>query len=98
MVSTAPSPPPLPFLVPPSPCTFNFPQGVVEAAIPWLSASLCTLGTVTVPSAASVYNEYALKKHMDTSVHLQNFFLYFYGAWGPGPPIIACCGGRVFGS
>jgi hypothetical protein len=26
-----------------------------------------------------VYNEYALKKHMDTSVHLQNFFLYFYG-------------------
>jgi hypothetical protein len=38
------------------------------------------LGTVTVPSAASVYNEYALKRHMDTSVHLQNFFLYFYGA------------------
>lgn len=70
----------------------------MEAAIPWLSASLCTLGTVTVPSAASVYNEYALKKHMDTSVHLQNFFLYFYGAWGPGPPIIACCGGRGFGS
>jgi hypothetical protein len=28
----------------------------------------------------SVYNEYALKRHMDTSVHLQNFFLYFYGA------------------
>jgi hypothetical protein len=32
-----------------------------------------------VPSAASVYNEKGLKKHMDTSVHLQNFFLYFYG-------------------
>lgn len=40
---------------------------------------LCVLGTVTVPSAASVYNEFALKRHMDTSVHLQNFFLYFYG-------------------
>jgi hypothetical protein len=37
------------------------------------------LGSVTVPSAASVYNEKGLKKHMDTSVHLQNFFLYFYG-------------------
>ena len=41
---------------------------------------MCVLGTVTVPSAASVYNEFALKRHMDTSVHLQNFFLYFYGA------------------
>ncbi|KAK9902203.1 hypothetical protein WJX75_007656 [Coccomyxa subellipsoidea] len=39
-----------------------------------------TLGSVTVPSLASVYNEFALKKHMDTSVHEQNFFLYFYGA------------------
>jgi hypothetical protein len=45
-----------------------------------LPAALCVAGTVTVPSAASVYNEFALKKHMDTSVHLQNFFLYFYGA------------------
>lgn len=35
---------------------------------------------MTVPSLASVYNEFALKKHMDTSVHEQNFFLYFYGA------------------
>ncbi|GIL68412.1 hypothetical protein Vafri_21689 [Volvox africanus] len=48
--------------------------------VPLLPAALCTLGTVTVPAAASVYNEFALKKHMDTSVHLQNFFLYFYGA------------------
>ena len=39
-----------------------------------------TLGSVSVPSLASVYNEFALKKHMDTSVHEQNFFLYFYGA------------------
>ncbi|CAD7695480.1 unnamed protein product [Ostreobium quekettii] len=38
-----------------------------------------TAGVVTIPAAASVYNEFALKKHMDTSVHLQNFFLYFYG-------------------
>lgn len=45
-----------------------------------LPAALCVLGSVTVPSAASVYNEYALKRHMDTSVHLQNFFLYFFGA------------------
>lgn len=37
------------------------------------------LGSVTVPSAASVLNEKGLKRHMDTSVHLQNFFLYFYG-------------------
>lgn len=44
-----------------------------------LPAVLCVLGSVTVPSAASVYNEKGLKQHMDTSVHLQNFFLYFYG-------------------
>ncbi|KXZ50061.1 hypothetical protein GPECTOR_18g40 [Gonium pectorale] len=51
-----------------------------DANVPLIPAILCTLGTVTVPAAASVYNEFALKKHMDTSVHLQNFFLYFYGA------------------
>ncbi|GBF93921.1 CMP-sialic acid transporter-like [Raphidocelis subcapitata] len=44
-----------------------------------IPAMLCVAGSVTVPSAASVYNEFALKKHMETSVHLQNFFLYFYG-------------------
>ena len=43
--------------------------------VPLLPAILCTLGTVTVPAAASVYNEFGMKKHMDTSVHLQNFFL-----------------------
>ncbi|EFN56541.1 hypothetical protein CHLNCDRAFT_22063 [Chlorella variabilis] len=42
-------------------------------------AILYTIGSITVPSLASVYNEFALKKHMDTSVLLQNFFLYFYG-------------------
>ena len=36
-----------------------------------LAAVLYTLGSVTIPSLASVYNEMALKKHMDTSVHLQ---------------------------
>ncbi|KAL6756728.1 nucleotide-sugar transporter-domain-containing protein [Haematococcus lacustris] len=50
-----------------------------ELLPPLLPAVLCTLGSVTVPSAASVYNEFALKQHMDTSVHLQNFFLYFFG-------------------
>lgn len=39
--------------------------------VPMLPAVLYTLGTVTVPAAASVYNEFALKKHMDTSIHLQ---------------------------
>jgi len=42
-------------------------------------AGFYTLCSVTIPAMASVYNEFALKKHMDTSVHIQNFFLYFYG-------------------
>lgn len=45
-----------------------------------MAAALYTLGSVTVPSLASVYNELALKKHMDTSIDLQNWFLYFFGA------------------
>lgn len=43
------------------------------------AAIMYTLGSITIPSLASVYNEFALKKHMDTSVLLQNFFLYFFG-------------------
>ncbi|KAK4744002.1 hypothetical protein SAY87_010314 [Trapa incisa] len=35
---------------------------------------------VTVPSMASVFNEYALKSQYDTSIYLQNLFLYGYGA------------------
>ncbi|KAF8393909.1 hypothetical protein HHK36_020109 [Tetracentron sinense] len=35
---------------------------------------------VTVPSLASVFNEYALKSQFETSIYLQNFFLYGYGA------------------
>jgi hypothetical protein len=44
------------------------------------AAVLYTLGSITIQSLASVYNEFALKKNMETSVLLQNFFLYFYGA------------------
>ncbi|KAK9822839.1 hypothetical protein WJX81_001408 [Elliptochloris bilobata] len=55
-------------------CTADAKEDVIVPA-----AALCTLGSVTVPSLASVYNEFALKKHMDTSVHEQNFFLYFFG-------------------
>eukprot|EP00884_Botryococcus_braunii_P008334 jgi/Botrbrau1/17501/Bobra.0054s0078.2 len=49
--------------------------GEVVTAVAWLY----TAGSVTIPSMGSVYNEFALKRHMDTSLHLQNFFLYFYG-------------------
>jgi len=45
-----------------------------------MAAALYTLGSVTIPSLASVYNELALKKHMETSIDLQNWFLYFFGA------------------
>lgn len=34
-------------------------------------AVMYTVGTITIPAAASVYNELALKQHMNTSVHLQ---------------------------
>jgi hypothetical protein len=60
----------------------------------FLPAALCVLGTVTVPSAASVYNELALKRHMDTSVHLQNFFLYFFGAAFNLVGVLALCVAR----
>ena len=43
------------------------------------AAVACTLGSVTVPSLASVYNEFALKKHMDTSVHEQACSIYLAG-------------------
>lgn len=58
-------------------CAKDSGDAIAATALP--AAIICTLGSITVPSAASVYNEFALKKHMDTSVHLQNFFLYFYG-------------------
>uniref|UniRef100_A0A0D9W6J8 Uncharacterized protein n=1 Tax=Leersia perrieri TaxID=77586 RepID=A0A0D9W6J8_9ORYZ len=43
-------------------------------------AYIYTFIFVTVPSLASVYNEYALKSQFDTSIYLQNLFLYGYGA------------------
>uniref|UniRef100_A0A5B6ZGD7 Putative CMP-sialic acid transporter 2-like n=2 Tax=Davidia involucrata TaxID=16924 RepID=A0A5B6ZGD7_DAVIN len=43
-------------------------------------AYVYTLIFVTVPSLASVYNEYALKSQFETSIYLQNLFLYGYGA------------------
>ncbi|XP_065046755.1 CMP-sialic acid transporter 4-like [Musa acuminata AAA Group] len=45
-----------------------------------MGAYLYTLMFVTVPSLASVFNEYALKSQFDTSIYLQNLFLYGYGA------------------
>jgi hypothetical protein len=51
-------------------------EGVLVASagdVMVLMAALYTLGSVTVPSLASVYNELALKKHMDTSIDLQNW-------------------------
>ena len=44
-------------------------DGKEDVLVP--AAALCTLGSVTVPSLASVFNEFAMKKHMDTSVHEQ---------------------------
>jgi UDP-galactose transporter len=56
-------------------------EGATALAVPIASvAYFYTLVFVTVPSLASVYNEYALKSQFDTSVHLQNLFLYAYGA------------------
>ncbi|CBI35732.3 unnamed protein product, partial [Vitis vinifera] len=43
-------------------------------------SNLKTLIQVTVPSLASVFNEYALKSQFETSIYLQNLFLYGYGA------------------
>ncbi|XP_021631433.1 CMP-sialic acid transporter 3 isoform X2 [Manihot esculenta] len=43
-------------------------------------AYIYTLIFVTVPSLASVFNEYALKSQFETSIYLQNLFLYGYGA------------------
>ncbi|KAI3738805.1 hypothetical protein L2E82_28969 [Cichorium intybus] len=45
-----------------------------------LGAYIYTFIFVTVPSLASVFNEYALKSQYDTSIYLQNLFLYGYGA------------------
>lgn len=57
------------------PCGPNSSDGASISATAWF----CTFLSVTIPSTASVYNELALKSQFDTSVHLQNLFMYCYG-------------------
>ncbi|KAG8369536.1 hypothetical protein BUALT_Bualt14G0023700 [Buddleja alternifolia] len=68
----------------------SFPEGTAALGLPVTTgAYVCTLifsssfshpMQVTVPSMASVFNEYAMKSQYDTSIYLQNLFLYGYGA------------------
>ncbi|GJN02499.1 hypothetical protein PR202_ga19858 [Eleusine coracana subsp. coracana] len=59
----------------------SVPEGTNSFGLPVTTiAYIYTLIFVTVPSLASVYNEYALKSQFDTSIYLQNLFLYGYGA------------------
>ncbi|KAF5741568.1 CMP-sialic acid transporter 2-like isoform X2 [Tripterygium wilfordii] len=60
----------------------SLPEGTTSLGLPVVAtgAYLYTLIFVTVPSLASVYNEYALKSQFETSIYLQNLFLYGYGA------------------
>ncbi|CAB4263498.1 unnamed protein product [Prunus armeniaca] len=59
----------------------SLPEGSTALGLPVSTgAYVYTLIFVTVPSLASVYNEYALKSQYDTSIYLQNLFLYGYGA------------------
>ncbi|KAI5649051.1 hypothetical protein M9H77_35056 [Catharanthus roseus] len=59
----------------------SLPEGSSAMGLPVTTgAYLYTLIFVTVPSLASVYNEYALKSQFETSIYLQNLFLYGYGA------------------
>ncbi|CAI9268633.1 unnamed protein product [Lactuca saligna] len=57
------------------------PEGSSRMGVPLeMGAYIYTFIFVTVPSLASVFNEYALKSQYDTSIYLQNLFLYGYGA------------------
>ncbi|GFZ10791.1 nucleotide-sugar transporter family protein [Actinidia rufa] len=59
----------------------SLPDGTTALGLPIATgAYMYTLIFVTVPSLASVFNEYALKSQYDTSIYLQNLFLYGYGA------------------
>ncbi|XP_034691800.1 CMP-sialic acid transporter 3-like isoform X2 [Vitis riparia] len=59
----------------------SLPEGTTALGLPVATgAYLYTLIFVTVPSLASVFNEYALKSQFETSIYLQNLFLYGYGA------------------
>ncbi|KAH0976815.1 hypothetical protein GBA52_026534 [Prunus armeniaca] len=57
----------------------SLPEGSTALGLPVSTGDIFIL-QVTVPSLASVYNEYALKSQYDTSIYLQNLFLYGYGA------------------
>ncbi|KAL2506309.1 CMP-sialic acid transporter 3 [Abeliophyllum distichum] len=59
----------------------SLPEGTTALGLPVTTgAYMYTLIFVTVPSMASVFNEYAMKSQYDTSIYLQNLFLYGYGA------------------
>ncbi|KAJ8755484.1 hypothetical protein K2173_019282 [Erythroxylum novogranatense] len=59
----------------------SLPEGTTAMGLPVATgAYIYTFIFVTVPSLASVYNEYALKSQYETSIYLQNLFLYGYGA------------------
>ncbi|XP_062228579.1 CMP-sialic acid transporter 3 [Phragmites australis] len=59
----------------------SLPEGSSALGLPVAAgAYLYTLFFITVPALASVYNEKALKSQFDTSIYLQNLFLYGYGA------------------
>ncbi|XP_035835895.1 CMP-sialic acid transporter 3 isoform X2 [Helianthus annuus] len=59
----------------------SLPEGPAAMGLPVaMGAYIYTFIFVTVPSLASVFNEYALKSQYDTSIYLQNLFLYGYGA------------------
>ncbi|XP_076885508.1 CMP-sialic acid transporter 3-like [Bidens hawaiensis] len=59
----------------------SLPEGSTAMGLPVaMGAYIYTVIFVTVPSMASVFNEYALKSQYDTSIYMQNLFLYGYGA------------------
>ncbi|KAI3688369.1 hypothetical protein L1987_82081 [Smallanthus sonchifolius] len=58
----------------------SLPEGSAMGLPVAMGAYIYTVIFVTVPSMASVFNEYALKSQYDTSIYMQNLFLYGYGA------------------
>ncbi|XP_006858646.2 CMP-sialic acid transporter 5 [Amborella trichopoda] len=59
----------------------SLPEGTTPLGLPVATgAYMYTVIFVTIPSMASVFNEYALKSQFETSIYLQNLFLYGYGA------------------
>ncbi|KAL8217298.1 hypothetical protein R6Q57_024135 [Mikania cordata] len=59
----------------------SLPEGSTAMGLPVaMGAYIYTVIFVTVLSLASVFNEYALKSQYDTSIYMQNLFLYGYGA------------------